>query len=105
MDLPQKGFSMAEYIWIDGHGGVRSKTKVRIFLTVTRPYHPTHSLNACTCLAPFLQPFALGRTRACAHGSALIGRADNKISSWRRPQRFIVRARSATSVIGLCSVC
>lgn len=46
MDLPQKGFSMAEYIWIDGHGGVRSKTKVRIFLTVTRPYHPTHSLNA-----------------------------------------------------------
>ena len=46
MDLPQKGFTMAEYIWIDGHGGVRSKTKVRIILTVTRPYHPKHSLNA-----------------------------------------------------------
>ena len=46
MDLPQKGFTMAEYIWIDGHGGVRSKTKVRIFLTATRLYHLRHSLNA-----------------------------------------------------------
>jgi len=29
MDLDQKGYSMAEYIWIDGNNGVRSKTKVR----------------------------------------------------------------------------
>ena len=61
MELPQKGFSMAEYIWIDGHGGVRSKTKVRIFVTATRPYHPrTASMHApCT----ILQPFALRRIR------------------------------------------
>ena len=32
MDLDQKGYSMAEYIWIDGKNGVRSKTKVRILL-------------------------------------------------------------------------
>ena len=30
MDLDQKGSSMAEYIWIDGKNGVRSKTKVRV---------------------------------------------------------------------------
>ena len=29
MSLDQKGYSMAEYIWIDGSNGVRSKTKVR----------------------------------------------------------------------------
>ena len=27
--LDQKGATMAEYIWIDGSNGVRSKTKVR----------------------------------------------------------------------------
>lgn len=41
MDLEQKGYSMAEYIWIDGQNGVRSKTKVRITLIT-----PTYSLNA-----------------------------------------------------------
>jgi hypothetical protein len=29
MDLPQQGCVQAEYIWIDGSNGVRSKTKVR----------------------------------------------------------------------------
>ncbi len=41
MDLNQKGYSMAEYIWIDGTNGVRSKTKVRVLLLT-----PTYSLNA-----------------------------------------------------------
>lgn len=41
MDLNQKGYSMAEYIWIDGQNGVRSKTKVRPLLLA-----PTYSLNA-----------------------------------------------------------
>lgn len=28
MRLDQKGSIMAEYVWIDGHNGLRSKTKV-----------------------------------------------------------------------------
>lgn len=41
MSLDQKGYTMAEYIWIDGNNGVRSKTKVRGVLVA-----PTYSLNA-----------------------------------------------------------
>lgn len=47
MDLDQKGYSMAEYIWIDGRNGVRSKTKVRVLLIA-----PTYSLNAGFQLFP-----------------------------------------------------
>ena len=32
MKLDQKGSAMAEYIWVDANGGVRSKSKVCIFL-------------------------------------------------------------------------
>ena len=42
MGLDQKGYTMAEYIWIDGKNGVRSKTKVRLLLH----WDPTYSLNA-----------------------------------------------------------
>ena len=42
MDLDQKGYCMAEYIWIDGMNGVRSKTKVGVLLLTPRIY----SLNA-----------------------------------------------------------
>jgi len=28
LDLPQKGKVMAEYVWIDGSNGIRSKSKV-----------------------------------------------------------------------------
>ena len=45
MSLDQKGYAMAEYIWIDGNNGVRSKTKVRIGVRV-----PAYSLN-CRSLA------------------------------------------------------
>ena len=101
---------MAEYIWIDGHNGVRSKTKVRIFLTATRPYHSTHSLNAHT-LCTILQPFALrpAPNPSLCHRSALIGRADNKISLGARAQHFIVPdveryKRLLTSVLILAAV-
>jgi len=40
MDLDQKGYCMAEYIWIDGRNGVRSKTKVRFISHRS----PTYSL-------------------------------------------------------------
>lgn len=32
LKLDQKGSIMAEYIWIDGSNGVRSKTKVSVIL-------------------------------------------------------------------------
>ena len=53
---------MAEYIWIDGHGGVRSKTKVRIFVTLQiPPYHPRTASMHTPCT--ILQPFALRKIR------------------------------------------
>lgn len=47
MGLDQKGYSMAEYIWIDGTNGVRSKTKVRVLLT------PPHVQPQCRLPAIF----------------------------------------------------
>lgn len=37
MKLDQRGSVMAEYIWIDGLNGVRSKTKVRTSLLQSLP--------------------------------------------------------------------
>jgi hypothetical protein len=31
LSLPQKGSVIAEYVWIDGSNGLRSKSKVSIF--------------------------------------------------------------------------
>ena len=31
MGLDQRGKVLAEYVWVDAHGGVRSKTKVRLY--------------------------------------------------------------------------
>ena len=45
MSLDQKGGYMAEYIWIDGSNGVRSKTKVCLyFLKFLLP--PTHASSS-----------------------------------------------------------
>lgn len=35
LSLEQKGKVMAEYVWIDAEGGVRSKTKVRVTPIIT----------------------------------------------------------------------
>ncbi len=43
MTLDQKGSCMAEYVWIDGTNGLRSKTKVRLWsITSCR-----HRLQLC----------------------------------------------------------
>lgn len=47
LDLDQKGYSMAEYIWIDGKNGVRSKTKVRALYSFS-------SLLVSSCRIPIL---------------------------------------------------
>jgi glutamine synthetase len=40
MSLDQKGTAMAEYIWIDSFGGVRSKSKVSCFSPdLPHPHH------------------------------------------------------------------
>jgi hypothetical protein len=36
LDLPQKGNVMAEYVWIDGSNGIRSKSKVSHFFHISR---------------------------------------------------------------------
>ena len=46
MDLDQKGYCMAEYIWIDGMNGVRSKTKVRVLLVTPTYLQPQCRLPA-----------------------------------------------------------
>jgi hypothetical protein len=59
LKLDQKGSIMAEYIWIDGSNGVRSKTKVSLLLEIrhsTRSatctgYHRTSSVNLPLSLA------------------------------------------------------
>jgi hypothetical protein len=54
LDLPQKGAVMAEYVWIDGSNGIRSKSKVSI-LQLSDP--STRSLAASTAaLTPTLRP-------------------------------------------------
>ena len=52
MKLDQKGYCMAEYIWVDGTNGVRSKTKVRVcpvikslFYSLPSPSLETESLG------------------------------------------------------------
>src|SRR5690349_14603852 len=45
MRLDQKGTAMAEYIWIDSYGGVRSKSKVSSCI-VSSPASHTHTPRA-----------------------------------------------------------
>lgn len=45
MKLDQKGSVLAEYIWIDGSNGVRTKTKVR---TMRNPVDCPEGNTICT---------------------------------------------------------
>jgi hypothetical protein len=48
LNLPQKGSVIAEYVWIDGSNGLRSKSKVSTFqfMPQTRRYRGSGHLQA-----------------------------------------------------------
>jgi hypothetical protein len=67
LDLPQKGKVMAEYVWIDGSNGIRSKSKVSIFNPAfhTQPAAGNTSARSRTgLLAAILGPKAGGQMGA-----------------------------------------
>jgi hypothetical protein len=47
MKLDQKGSAMAEYIWIDSTGGVRSKSKVSEIILYPHPWRGVGSHLSC----------------------------------------------------------
>lgn len=59
LDLPQKGAVMAEYVWIDGSNGIRSKSKVRFFFFLFSPSVPPWHTPTQGSLRHLLQPTLL----------------------------------------------
>ena len=49
INLDQKGGYMAEYIWIDGSNGVRSKTKVRVYFINAMFHYPHRTQASASC--------------------------------------------------------
>ena len=47
--LPQKGKITAEYVWIDGSNGVRSKSRVRIPYTYSSKHVVSARALYCIC--------------------------------------------------------
>ena len=75
MSLDQKGTAMAEYIWIDSTGGVRSKSKVRCI-----PYiHPTNVGGFPVIAITTPEPDLHIRVADCAH-SRTRSRANTRIT-------------------------
>jgi len=52
LDLPQKGAVMAEYVWIDGSNGIRSKSKVSIFQLSDPSTRSPRSLRYTAAIVP-----------------------------------------------------
>jgi hypothetical protein len=85
LDLPQKGNVMAEYVWIDGSNGIRSKSKVSLFFFFSSPrpiLYPTllrHLLQSFIAIQPSVQPWPLilGKSTGCdsLEGSQLESRS------------------------------
>jgi hypothetical protein len=70
LDLPQKGKIMAEYVWIDGSNGLRSKSKVSLFSPPTFLHDALRHLRhprKWTSLACNLRLLSLGEQLAAIH--------------------------------------
>lgn len=78
LDLPQKGNVMAEYVWIDGSNGIRSKSKVSSFIPfffVSHIFHFPQPImfcgiccsrrSRCSLVVCGLQALSLGRITGC----------------------------------------
>jgi len=66
LDLPQKGAVMAEYVWIDGSNGIRSKSKVSFFLPLVRLCPPPPDALWGGCDTHF-QGTGAAKVQVCAH--------------------------------------
>ena len=76
LDLPQKGSVMAEYVWIDGSNGIRSKSKVSfllLLLPLVRSCPPPPDALCRGCDTHF-QGTGAAKVQVCAHDVHLSNR-------------------------------